>query len=89
MKGTSVLFFLFPTSGRHIWNTMRRPRDSLGRRYRHYRKRVDPLRIFSKTEFQARYRLSKKLVFQLSRKFKPHNSTKGKKMVGVSPLLKG
>ena len=61
-------------------------RDSLGRRYRRYRKRVDPLRVFRRTEFQARYRLSKKLVFLLSRKFTPNNSTKGKKNGGgLSP----
>jgi hypothetical protein len=57
-------------------------RDSLGRVKRKCRKRCHPMKTFRKTEFLARYRLSKKVVGLLVNKFSPSNSTKGKKNGG-------
>ena len=57
-------------------------RDSLGRRKRKCKPRANPLSIFRKDEFLARYRLSKKVVRQLVKKYKPFSSTKGKRNGG-------
>ena len=57
-------------------------RDSRGHLRRKCKKRSNPLKIYRKDEFLARYRLSKKVVRQIVKRYKPHSTVKGKKNGG-------
>ena len=57
-------------------------RDTRGHIIGKCRKRVHPIKQFRKTEFVARYRLSKKCVRELATKYAPHSNTKGEKKGG-------